>query len=941
MKVVNLKTNHIVNPLGFGFEVARVSYQVIETNSSIQTFSRIEVALDELFNHIIFDTKKIDDINHIGYDLPIELLPKTRYFWRVTVWGDKNDVVTSNTAWFETAKQNEPWKAQWICRTNDSSFTPLFHKKIALENKAITTARAYICGLGLYELYINDSKISDELLAPGCHVYDQWLQYQTYDITEALKENNAIDILMGDGWYKGRFGFNNPHKENNYGDHHILIAEFEVNYADGSKQLVTTDSSWFVKDSPISKNSIYDGETIFACHESALIPCAIDEQQETRSLRARQSLPVKIHETIQPVHSFKNEKGQLILDFGQNIVGWVEIKQQLPKGTTITLEHAEILQGNDLYTENLKSAKASFHYEADGLSTHIRPHFSFFGFRYVKVTASTAIEPENFVACFIYSDLQQTGTIETNNSLINQFFQNVLRSQKGNFLDLPTDCPQRDERMGWTGDIQVFSGTACYNMDVYAFLNKYLIDLAKEQQKFNGSVPFVIPVFDVKEAGSSGWGDAATIIPWTLWEHYGDPRILKQQYQSMKDWVNFMVQQVEAQNSESLLWDSGFHFGDWLALDNEPNIKSFKGRTEDKFIASIYFHYSATIVGKAAEILESDEDAKYYFNLSKNILSDLRNEYVTQTGRLALDTQTGYVLAIIFDLIPNEYKTRVAADFKKRLKRDDYNIKTGFIGTPFICKALSKIGLHDEAVDLFTRIGCPSWLYPITQGATTVWERWDSVLADGSMNQQSNMNSLNHYAFGSVTEWLYQTVFGLKPTTDEPGFKHALITPKPHYKLKQAKMSYQSIAGEYQIGWHLTNDGQLQFNISIPFDCHATVLLPDVTCEQIFSSLQSNPIQQKNQDVLIQLSAGEYNFSYQPTKEYFKRYNTDISLAELMANIETKSVLEKHIPDIITLPFIKILEKESLMELANKPFFKHEKSVLHSINQELNQYTII
>ena len=403
----------------------------------------------------------------------------------------------------------------------------------------------------------------------------------------------------------------------------------------------------------------------------------------------------------------------------------------------------------------------------------------------------------------------------------------------------------------------------------------------------------------------------------------------------------YAIRSYYGQNSESLLWDSGFHFGDWLALDNEPNIKSFKGRTEDKFIASIYFHYSATLVGKTAEILEYEQDAIHYLQLSKNILSDLRNEYVTNTGRLALDTQTGYVLAIIFDLVPDEYKARFAIDFKKRLIRDDFKIKTGFIGTPFICQALSKIGLHDEAVDLFTSVECPSWLYPVTKGATTVWERWDSVLEDGSMNPQSTMNSLNHYAFGSITEWLYQTVFGLKPNADYPGFKHALIAPMPHYKLKRAKMSYQSIAGEYQIGWHLTNEGDLFVNVSVPFNCQAALLLPDVRQETLNMSGSPISINKKNKDLLIQLSAGQYEFRYQPTREYFKRYSIDISLEKLIENKHTKKILEKHIPDVLSLSFIKVMAKESLVDLSKKPFFKHDDSILHVINQELDKHTIM
>lgn len=942
MKVVNLKTNHMTNPMGFELGVPTLSYQVVDCSSLYQVQARIEVSSDDSFSSLLFDSGADENINHIGFELPLELQPLTRYFWRVTVWGNKNECATSETAWFETSKLSLPWQPSWIKSAHSGEYSPIFSKHLALQNKPIRSARAYVCGLGLYELYINNVKAGDEYLAPGCHAYDSWLQYQTYDITDALgSAQNTIQVLMGDGWYMGRFGFNTPDKNHHYGQEHQLIAEFIITYLDGTQDIFATDSTWLVKESGIKANSIYDGEAIDANHESALQPCQLCDEQDTSRLTARLSLPMQIHERIKPVTTFVNSKGQLIIDFGQNLVGWAEIHKVLPKAASLTLEYAEFLVDDDIYTDNLRTAKARFSYVSDGMADRIRPHFTFFGFRYVRVTSSTAeLTPEDITACFLYSAMSQAGEIETDNPLINQFFANVKRSQKGNFLDVPTDCPQRDERMGWTGDIQVFSGTACYNMDVYAFLNKFLVDLSQEQQKFDGSVPFVVPMFDTKEAGSSGWGDAATVIPWTLWQHYGDQKILQQQYPSMKGWVDFISRQVKKQNSDNLLWDSGFHFGDWLALDNEPNIKSFKGKTEDKFIASIYYYYSAKILASTAEVLGINSEAAHYHELSEAILNDLRNEYVTATGRLALDTQTGFVLAIMFNVIPDEFKSRAAADFTKRLKRDDFKIKTGFIGTPFICQALTKVGLHDIAVDLFTNTACPSWLYPVTKGATTIWERWDSVLENGTINPQSSMNSLNHYAFGSVTEWLYQSLFGLQPMEDKPGFRNAIIAPRPHYKFKTARMAYQSIAGLYHVAWQLSDNGNLNFNITVPFNCQATLILPDVTKEKIKSETDITSGLQKDNNVIIELFSGEHHFSYTPEREYFKRYNLDTTISLLLDNKNTNNILKKHIPDVISLPFLKNMANESLCDIAKKPFFKYEKNILELINSELNQYTI-
>lgn len=959
MKVVHLHTNHHCNPLGFALDPLTLSFQVEGARSTRQQAARIEIALDEAFSQPVFDSGKAAAISSLAYRPQMTLQPRTRYFWRVTVWGDLADeMATSDVAWFETGKLDERWSAQWITVADASAIAPRCHGQIPLSGKAIRRARAYVCGLGLYELYLDGRKVGDELLAPDCNVYDQWLQYQTYDLTDALLDVAAsacsarISLLLGDGWYKGRFGFNRADARHHYGEHCVALAEIHIEYVDGTTSVSGTDGSWLSDDSALLENSLYDGEIQDWRHDSPLVACRLLDDATAQSLTARLAARLSPKVRGQSRHAVQActalDDGGYLLDFGQNMVGWVEFSLAERRGTRVTLHYAEALQedGQTLYRDNLRTAQARFQVITDGTLRVVRPHFTYFGFRYVRVDGLTrAPQPGQFTACFIYSDMAQAAQIETGHPLVNQFVDNVFRSQRGNFVDVPTDCPQRDERMGWTGDIQIFSGTACYNMEVYPFLAKYLHDLACEQQTMQGSVPFVVPMFDMQQAGSSGWGDAATVIPWNLWLHYGDSAIIERQYSSMKNWVDYISAQVARQDvsifapDNGLLWSSGFHFGDWLALDNEPNIRSFKGRTEDKFIASVYYMYSAELVAKAAALVQRSQEAAYYRELAGKIRQDIRQEYLTATGRLALDTQTGYILAIMFDLYSAAQLPRAAQDLQQRLKRDDFSIKTGFIGTPYFCLALSKAGLHELAYDLFLDTRCPGWLYPVTRGATSIWERWDAIHQDGAFNARHDMNSLNHYALGSVMEWVYRDVFGLRPDDTQPGFKSVTIAPRPDYRLGTATLQYRSAAGVYTVQWRLDPQGHLHVSVTIPFDCDAQLLLPDADAQQMAMTGDLIALQQGT-SVAIELQAGAYQFSYQPTRDYIKRYGIGMSMKVLRVNPAIEQVLRQHIPDVMALPFLAMLENESVLDLSKKPFFSYDAAVLQSLDQALKQYVV-
>ena len=898
MKITRLKTNRITNPLGFTLGKPRLSYVVTETNAKKQIAARIEVALDEAFTNIIHDSGKRGDIDSLAYELPIELQPRTRYYWRVHVWADNGDYAVSDVAWFETAKMSEPWAGKWIVPEMDKSVHPVLSRSFNLSG-SIASARAYICGLGLYELRINGVKAGDEYLSPHFNAYHKWLQYQTYDVTGLLRQGeNRAEVILGNGWYKGRFGFDG-HSANLYGDEFALICEIVVTYADGSSVVIPSDTTWIARKSKIIDSSIYDGEIYDATLEQTESFPVREADLGYDRLMARLSLPVVIKEERKPVQVIHTPAGETVLDMGQNMVGWLQFRTNAPKGTVIRLQYGEVLQDGNFYRDNLRTAKAEYTYIADGTEAVVRPHFTFYGFRYVKVEGWPGeLNPDDFTGCVLYSDLEQTGSIETSNELVNRLFLNALWSQKGNFLDVPTDCPQRDERMGWTGDAQVFSGTASFNMDTYAFFNKYLYDISREQEDRNGMVPHVVPAVNVQGGGSSAWGDAATIIPWNIYLHYGDKAILEQQFESMKSWVDF-IKRADDESGGRRLWTVGFHFGDWLALDGS-NPDSPMGGTDTDFIASAYYCYSARLVAKAAKVLGKEELAAQYQKLSDEVKAAIQDEFFSKNGRLAINTQTAYALALFMDLVPEVFKDRIAHDLRKRLRLDRNRLRTGFVGTPYLNRVLSQYGSNDVAYTLLLNDDYPGWLYAVKLGATTIWERWNSILPDGKISD-TGMNSLNHYAYGSIVEWMYRHVAGINPAEDKPGFRHAVLSPQPDFRLKWVKAQLQSASGLYKSEWSFNDEGHLTFRFTVPFNATATVRLPYANVNEIRingTKLDASGIVgvQVGDEAHIELTSGDWEIFYVPTKSYIKRLSTYTPLIELLRNEAARDILTRFTP---------------------------------------------
>jgi len=849
MKITSCKTNHIENPLGFHMDEAVVSWITCDTKSGKQKSARIIVGLDSSMQTIVYDSGDDNSLDSRGVALPIKLLPTTRYYWAVTIVGDKGDTATSDINWFETAKMDTPWVAKWITppwmQYGDYCRHPYMRKQFAI-NKNIVSARAYISGLGIYELYINGKRIGNEHLTPYCNTYDAWMQYQTFDITKALQQQeNAVGVMLANGWAKGRFGtFRRVNVPYTY--QFSLICEIHVSYEDGSTTVISTGDDWLCNTSPILFDNIYDGVVYDAnleipgwcspgLNETGWEYAKCTIPSDIGPLMARLSLPVKIMEEITPIAIIQTPAGETVLDMGQNMVGWVRMRVNEPKGTKITISHGEIMQKGVFFNENLRSAKAEYVYISDGTPQEIEPRFTFYGFRYIKVEGVSAVNIKDFTGCVLYSDLETVGSITTSDERVNKLFQNVIWGQKGNFLDVPTDCNQRDERMGWTGDTQIFAGTAMFNMSAYPFYVKFMHDLYEEQKLCGGLVPSVVPIF-VKarptETGWTGggcaWSDCATVVPWETYLHTGDVSILKKQYQSMKSWVDWITKTCK-KDGTGYLWTEGFQFGDWLALDgpavDDPvNPNSRYGGTDTGYLASAYYKLSSQLVSKAAEVLGHEKDANAYRALANAVKDAIRQQYFADDGRLKIQTQTAHVVALHFDLADN--KSQVIQDLNVLLEKNNMHLQTGFIGTPYLCRSLSDNGASDNAYRLFFNDDYPSWLYPISMGATTIWERWNSVLPNGELSD-TTMNSLNHYAYGSIAEWMYRNMCGINPVESAPGFKEILLKPEPNPLLSFARAEVKTAMGYVKCGWKYNGDNKLTIEVEVPFNTKAVLHMPN------------------------------------------------------------------------------------------------------------------
>ena len=823
MYISRLRVNHKKNPLGFNLAKIHLSWEVKAVCGKWAVETRIIVSESSNMEKLVYDSGVQENYHENQMLVSFDLKPRTRYYWQVEVKDDKGDCAKSNPAWFETGKLQESWTAKWIGTEENEKRMPLLYKEFELKEKP-ESVRWHVCGLGLYEAYVNEKKAGREFLMPGYHCYDSFLEYQTLDVTELLSQGkNKIAVLLGEGWYKGRFGFDGDYR-NLYGNQKKCIGELHIRYANGQEECIVTDSSWKAEESSICENGIYDGEHIDETLEHKML--SVEEIEETRPLVERFNPRIHKVEEFQPV-SVKQEDEALLLDFGETVTGWVEITGAFETGQKVMMQYGEVLQKGRFYRDNLRTAKAEFTYVSKGKGETIRPHFTYYGFRYVKIKGLNPEKEYKYTAYRIMSDIERTGWVATDHDKVNHLLENTLRSQKCNFLDIPTDCPQRDERMGWTGDAGIFASTACFHMDSGSFFHHYMKNMQAEQEKCNGAIPFFVPRPKVKkeehtnpfylDSGAAVWGDAATLIPWKLYQFYGDKAMLEEQYPVMKAWVDYEYERTK-ENEIPYLWQNDRQLGDWLALDN-GNINNPIGKTDSGFIASVYHYWSTKMVKEAAESLGLEE-SKVYAEREKEIRNAILNYYFPDKKFCLEYTQTACALLLYLKLYPEGEREVITAKLAELLKKNNGHLNTGFVGTPILCMALSENGQNQLAYDLLLNEDYPGWLHEVNLGATTVWERWNSLEEDGSISG-TGMNSLNHYAYGSIAEWIYRYMCGLNPSIEEA--VKMTIYPMPDQRLKKAEGSWRSVFGKYVCAWNWKSEQEVVCNIEAVSYTHLTL----------------------------------------------------------------------------------------------------------------------
>ncbi|HEV2670996.1 MAG TPA: family 78 glycoside hydrolase catalytic domain, partial [Gemmatimonadales bacterium] len=740
--VSGLKVEYLTNPLGIDAVQPRLSWRITSSErNTVQAAYQLQVTRS---GRLIWDTGRTagDSSVFVTYGGPA-VESRRRYEWRVRVWDAAGrESPWSAPAWWEMGLlQPSQWTAGWIGTPPSPSDSlggpsPLLRRAFRVSG-GVARARLYATSLGLYEVYVNGARVGDQLFTPGWTSYHHRLQYQTYDVTKLLKPgDNAIGAVLGDGWYRGQLGFEG--RRNVYGKRIAVRMQLEIIYQDGKIERVVSDSLWKTATGPIQASDIYGGETYDARLERtgwAAVP--YDDSQWARvvtldppatRLVAPESPPVRRVSERKPIAIHRAAAGETIVDLGQNFTGWARLKVRGggPAGTVVTMRFAEVLdKDGNLYTANLRRASQTDRYTlrgGGGGDEVYEPHFTFHGFRYVGITGFPGrVDSTTITGIVVSSDLVQTGSFETSDSLLNRLQQNIVWGQRSNFLDVPTDCPQRDERLGWTGDAQVFAPTAAFNMDVAGFFAKWLGDLAVDQDP-SGSLPWVIPdvlgADSANASGTAGWSDATVIVPWTMYVAYGDRGLLERQYPSMRAWVEFERRRA----GPDLLWQPGWQFGDWLALHSDD--PSYPGATTSTdFIATAYFAHSTDLVARAARALGKESDAAQYEKLFQDVRAAFNREYVSTGGRVGENTQTAYALAIGFDLLPDSLVGPASERLAGAVRGRGMHLTTGFLGTPQLLPVLSATSHLDVAYGLLMQRTYPSWLYPITRGATTMWER--------------------------------------------------------------------------------------------------------------------------------------------------------------------------------------------------------------------------
>lgn len=921
MRIAELTTEYQKDPIGLD-ALPRFSWKIeSERKNTLQRGYRLQVKTRE---RILWDSGEVESSQSLFVEYEgEELLPFTIYGVEVRVW-DNHGETGQARGFFETGLlSRENWRAEWITHSlpPEETACPVFRKDFFAENKKISRARAYVTCRGVYELTINGKKAGDCFLAPGWTSYHNRLQYQTYDITELLapptgeKQCSRAEITVGNGWYKGYL--NGEGQNCFYGDRTGVMAMIRILYEDGSVQEAGTGPDWEVTTGVIRFSELYHGERQDFTYgerggEPAGQAAVFDQAGKNPQIVDQQSEPVRVTKRLPAREKLVTPRGELVLDFGQNLAGFVEVRLPKLTGKALVISHAETLdkEGN-FYTENLRTARSrdEYIYTDREVGRLAHPHFTYHGFRYIRLEGvDREVDEGCFTACALHTDMRQTGHFSCTHPLVSRLQKNIEWGQRSNFVDIPTDCPQRDERLGWTGDAQIFCGTAMYNFNAALFYKKWLRDMAAESDEARG-IPQMVPDFMGNSVGTSVWGDSATIIPWTLYQVYGDEAVLREQYPNMRQWVDYITDAC----GESGLWTEGFQRGDWLGLDGDQSLGSLSGGTDKNLVANAYYAYSCRIVRDTAEILGDWDGTARYGDLYERIVSELNREYVTPNGRLVSETQTACALLLHFGLLREEYRGRVVRTLEENLSRHHGHLTTGFVGTAYLCHALTENGKHSLAENILLSQEYPGWLYAVNRGATTIWERWDSVLPDGDLDD-SGMNSLNHYAYGAIGDWLYRRAAGINPL--KGGYKKILIKPVLTRGLPEVEASFQSMYGEISCRLRC-RDGLITVEAAIPANTTAVLELPE-RAER------------------IEVGSGVWHYEYATdTSLEIERYSMDSTFEEILASREAADIVEKHMPGIADSKMMAFLGKKTLNEMA--AMAPRQKGQLEAMLRELNR----
>jgi alpha-L-rhamnosidase len=860
LRPVGLRCEYRVDPLGVDERVPSLSWALeSEGRGQVQSAYRVLAARSEedleSEEDLLWDSGRVESSRCVGVEYEGEALRSgSRCVWKVRVWNEAGDPSSyGGPAVFEMGLlERSEWRGTWISRGKDPDEdfdpptgeeyddlanglapSPYLRREFPLD-KPVSRARLYATARGVYELYINGNRVGNDMLAPGWTDYDKRIQYQTYDVTPLLAEGqNTLGAVLGDGWFAGFVGFDPKHRGALYGPRPQLLAQLNVEYEDGSRESLATDGSWRCSTGPILYSDLLVGESYDARREMPgwAEPGFDDsrwygvgaEEIEATNLVAQPDEGIRVIEELEAKTVTEPESGRYVFDLERNMVGWVRLKVEGEAGTKVTLRHAEALNPDGtIYTENLRSARQTDTYILKGEGKEVyEPRFTFHGFRYVEVTGYPGEpQPGAITGRVVHSATPPSGSFECSSSLVNKLQENIVWGQRGNFLSVPTDCPQRDERLGWMGDAQIFVRTASFNMDVAAFFEKWMADV-EDAQSPEGAFPDVAPLLrgsgliDLRW-GAPAWGDAGVIVPWTIFRTYDDTRIVERHYDAMARWMEYLHQANPDLIRKNRM---GNNYGDWLSPKGD--------HTPKHLLATAYWAYDAKLMAEMAGATGRNEDAREYRNLNERIKAAFQEAFVSPDGRVEGDTQTCYLLALHMELLPEELRSAAAEHLVSTIEREGWHLSTGFTGVGYLCPVLTEAGYTDVAYRLLNNETYPSWGYTIKNGATTIWERWDGWTESGF--QSPNMNSFNHYSLGSVGEWLYRYVAGID--LGAPGYSQIVIRPCPGGSLTHARGEYDSVRGRISSSWKIEDD-RFVLEALIPPNTTATVHVPstdDVT----------------------------------------------------------------------------------------------------------------